>query len=123
MRTPSDYLRIMWFAPNELALAEAKLNKAKAELALAEVHLGFTDIRAPFSGIMDHFRVRLGSLVEEGELLTTLSDNSEVWVYFNVPEAEYLDYQTNVKKDSVINVKVTDGKQPDVQIPGQGDHY
>jgi membrane fusion protein (multidrug efflux system) len=78
---------------NELALAKAKYNKAKAELSLAQTHLQFTEIRAPFDGIMDRFNVRLGSLVDEGDLLTTLSDNSKMWVYFNVPEAEYLTYQ------------------------------
>ncbi|QSE98207.1 efflux RND transporter periplasmic adaptor subunit [Fulvivirga lutea] len=93
-------------APNELALAKAKLDKAKAELALAQVHLDFTQIRAPFDGIMDHFHVRQGSLVEEGELLTTLSDNHEMWVYFNVPEAEYLDYRQKVTKDSVISARL-----------------
>jgi hypothetical protein len=44
---------------------------------------------------MDRLELREGSLVEEGELLTTLSDNSTMWVYFNVPEAEYLDYATD----------------------------
>lgn len=91
---------------NELALAKAKFDKAKAELSLAQVHLGFTEIRAPFDGIMDRFQVRLGSLVDEGDLLTTLSDNSEMWVYFNVPEAEYLNYKTNLKKDSVMRVRL-----------------
>ncbi|MCB0487495.1 MAG: efflux RND transporter periplasmic adaptor subunit [Cyclobacteriaceae bacterium] len=93
-------------APNELALAKAKLDKAKAELALAQVHLGFTEIRAPFDGIMDRFHVRLGSYVDEGELLTELSDNSHIWVYFNVPEAEYLEYKTRVKKDSTMKVSL-----------------
>jgi membrane fusion protein, multidrug efflux system len=91
---------------NELAMAKAKLDKAKAELSLANVHLGFTQIRAPFDGIMDRFHVRLGSLVDEGELLSTLSDNSKMWVYFNVPEAEYLDYKSKLNKDSVIKVKL-----------------
>lgn len=91
-------------SPNELALAKAKFDKAKAELALAQVHLSFTEIRAPFDGIMDHFQVRLGSLVEEGDLLTTLSDNSKMWVYFNVPEAEYLAYKSKASKDSLIKV-------------------
>jgi membrane fusion protein, multidrug efflux system len=93
-------------APNELALAKAKFDKAKAELVLAQVHLGFTEVRAPFDGIMDHFHVRLGSLVEEGDLLTTLSDNSKMWVYFNVPEAEYLDYKSKAKKDSLMTVQL-----------------
>ena len=75
---------------NELALSKAKLDRAKADVSLSQVHLGFTEVRAPFDGIMDHFQVRLGSLVDEGDLLTTLSDNGQMWVYFNVPEAEYL---------------------------------
>jgi membrane fusion protein (multidrug efflux system) len=92
---------------NELSLAKAKFDKAKAELSLAEVHLGFTEIKAPFDGIMDHFQVRLGSLVNEGDLLTTLSDNSKMWVYFNVPEAEYLTYKQNTsKKDSLTKVNL-----------------
>jgi membrane fusion protein, multidrug efflux system len=103
---------------NELALAKAKLDKAKAELALAQVHLGFTEIRAPFSGIMDHFQVRLGSLVDEGDLLTTLSDNSKIWVYFNVPEAEYLDYKMKVKKDSVMKVNLIMANHMRFDYPG-----
>ncbi len=91
---------------NELALAKAKLDKAKAELELSQAHLGFTDIRAPFDGMMGRFNdVRLGSLIDEGELLTTLSDNSKMWVYFNVPESEYLDYATKAK-DNKQHVKL-----------------
>lgn len=91
---------------NELALAKAKLDKAKAEQALAQAHLSFTEIRAPFDGIMDRFNVRLGSLIDEGELLTTLSDNSKMWVYFNVPEAEYLNYSASAKKEEQQKVKL-----------------
>ncbi len=91
---------------NELALAKAKFDKAKAEVSLAQVHLGFTEIRAPFDGIMDRFQVRLGSLVDEGDLLTTMSDNSKMWVYFNVPEAEYLNYKINAKSDSLMKVNL-----------------
>ena len=91
---------------NELAMAKAKLAKANAELSLANVHLGFTEIRAPFNGIMDHFQVRLGSLVDEGDLLTTLSDNSKMWVYFNVPEAEYLDYKSGDDQENMKQVNL-----------------
>ncbi|GAA4434127.1 efflux RND transporter periplasmic adaptor subunit [Ravibacter arvi] len=91
---------------NELALAKAKLDKANAELALANVHLGFTEIRAPFDGIMDQLQVRLGSLLDEGDLLTTLSDNRKMWVYFNVPEAEYLDYKSHQAKNRPGEVKL-----------------
>ena len=80
-------------SPSELALSRAKMSKAQAEWSLAKVHRDLTRISAPFSGIMGRFQVRLGSLVDEGELLTTLSDNHVVWVYFNVTESEYLDYK------------------------------
>ncbi|MBD2703273.1 efflux RND transporter periplasmic adaptor subunit [Spirosoma sp. BT702] len=91
---------------NELALSKAKLDKAKAEVSLAQVHLGFTQVKAPFDGIMDHFQVRLGSLVNEGDLLTTLSDNSKMWVYFNVPEAEYLNYKTHAQEENMNSVNL-----------------
>ena len=91
---------------NELALSKAKLDRAKADVSLSQVHLGFTEVRAPFDGIMDHFQVRLGSLVDEGDLLTTLSDNGQMWVYFNVPEAEYLNYKTNVQQENLKRVNL-----------------
>ncbi len=93
-------------SPNELALAKAKLDKANAEVRLMESRLSFTDINAPFDGIMDHLEVRNGSLVEEGTLLTTLSDISKMWVYFNVPEAEYLDYKIHKQDNEPTKVKL-----------------
>ena len=97
---------------NELLLAQAKLDKAKAELELAQTHLSFTDRNAPFEGIMDHFQAREGSLVDEGELLTTLSDNSKMWVYFNVPESQYLSYISTKKtaEDEVVELRMANGE-------------
>lgn len=93
-------------SPNELALAKARLDKAKAELAAAQAHLGFTEIKAPFNGIVGRFHVRRGSLLDEGELLTELSDNSSMWVYFNVPETEYLYYKQRSLAGSGTRVRL-----------------
>lgn len=82
---------------NELAMAQAKFNQAKAAVSLAKLHLSFTEIRAPFNGSIDRIPKKLGSLIDEGELLTSLSDNSQMFAYFNVSEPEYLDYATNKK--------------------------
>lgn len=93
-------------SPNQLALVKAKFQKAKAELTLAQVYMGFTEIKAPFSGLIDRFQVRKGSLLDEGDLLSTLSDISELWVYFNVPEAEYLDYKKQKNVEGALKVKL-----------------
>ena len=102
----------------ELALAKAKFDKANAELQLAQVHLGFTDVRAPFDGIMDRFYARQGSLLEEGDLLTILSDNSKMWVYYNVPESEYLEFKAHEKKDSIMHVNLKMANQQMFDYPG-----
>lgn len=76
----------------ELALAKAERARARARVELASAELAFTEIRAPFDGIVDRQHEQQGSLLEEGDMLTTVSDNGLMWVYFNVPEADYLDF-------------------------------
>lgn len=99
-------------SPNELAMAKAKYNKAKADLDLMKTHLALTEIRAPFDGILNSFKVRTGSYIEEGELLTELSDNRKMWVYFNVPETEYLTFMDKSNKGilSHVDLKMANGK-------------
>lgn len=102
---------------NEQALAQAKLDQAKAEIAVAKLHLSFTDIRAPFDGILGRIPNKLGSLIEEGGLLTTLSDNRQVYGYFNVSEPEYLSYEKDAldRGNSNVQLKLADGSiLPDV---------
>lgn len=76
----------------EVALHQAKLDKAQAKAKLAEAELNYTVVRAPFDGIVDRPHEQVGSLVKEGDVLTTLSDNCVMWAYFNVPEARFLEY-------------------------------
>ena len=84
---------------NEVALLEAKLAKAQAKVKLAAAELDFATVKAPFDGIVDRLQLQQGSLVQEGEVLTTLSDNSVMWVYFNVPEAQYLEYMNSQRQN------------------------
>jgi len=103
---------------NEVLLLEAKLAKANAKAQLAAAELDFSIVKAPFDGIVDRLHQQHGSLVQEGEILTTLSDNSVMWVYFNVPEARYLEYMADVKahkEDPQIELVLANGetfKQP-----------
>jgi membrane fusion protein, multidrug efflux system len=86
-------------SPNEVALYQAKLARAKAKASLAQAELNFTSVQAPFDGIVDRLHQQLGSLIKEGDDLTTLSDNSVMWVYFNVPEAQYLEYMATSEEE------------------------
>ncbi|HWB78254.1 MAG TPA: efflux RND transporter periplasmic adaptor subunit [Nannocystaceae bacterium] len=78
----------------ELALAKAGRAQAKAKVDLAAAELGFTKVKAPFDGIIDRQYQQLGSLVEVGDILTTMSDIRLMWVFFYVPEADYLKYKS-----------------------------
>ncbi len=91
---------------NEVLLLEAKLAKAQAKAQLAKAELNFTNVKAPFDGIVDRLLHQHGSLVDEGEILTTLSDNSVMWVYFNVPESRYLEYKANEDKHEDMHVEL-----------------
>lgn len=74
--------------------ADARVEEAKANEAAAALNLSFTEIRAPFDGVINRIPNKTGSLIDEGTLLTTISNNKEVFVYFNVSEREYLDIRS-----------------------------
>ncbi|BBO35636.1 efflux RND transporter periplasmic adaptor subunit [Lacipirellula parvula] len=101
-------------SPQEVALAQAKLDKAKAQVQLAQAELNFTDVKAPFDGIVDRLHEQQGSLIEERDILTTLSDNAVMWVYFNVPEARYLEYKSEVAEGTApaqVELMLANGQQ------------
>jgi membrane fusion protein (multidrug efflux system) len=76
----------------EVAEAEATANRTKTEVE-------FTLIKADFDGVVDRLPKQLGSTVKEGEVLTTLYDNSVMWVYFYVPEVRYYEYKSSTGQD------------------------
>jgi membrane fusion protein (multidrug efflux system) len=98
-------------SPIEPKLYQAKLAKAQAKADLALAELEFTKVRARFDGIVDRLRAQEGSLVKEGDILTTLSDNKVMWVYFNVTEKQYLQYMADTdqnKQSPDIELKLAD---------------
>jgi len=110
---------------NQLAISLAKVDglKAKREEALAhvraaELKVEHSNIRAPFDGIVDRLPFKRGSLVDEGTLLTTLSDNQNVFAYFNVSEQEYLAFsdQGGVNKSATVRLVLANGES----YPQQG---
>ncbi len=94
-------------AENKVELATAKVEEAKANESFAKIQLTYTQIKAPFSGIINRLPIKSGSLLEEGTLLTTISQNEDVFAYFDVSEKEYLDYADNLKRTAPSGNNVT----------------
>lgn len=77
-------------AQAQLKAAEARVQEARSDLQRAQTQLGYTSIRAPFTGRIDRIPLKVGSLLSEGALLTSVSDLDEVYAYFTISETEYL---------------------------------
>jgi membrane fusion protein, multidrug efflux system len=98
----------------ELGLAQAKLAKAQAKAKAAEAELNFATVKAPFDGLVGRIQSQQGSLVQEGDVLATLSDNSMMWVYFTLPEVRYLEYMASGgrdKADRPIELVLANGRK------------
>lgn len=101
-------------ANNELEMVKARLSSAKAKRAYADAEkktvlqkIGFTNLVAPFDGVIDVIPFKDGSLVENGSLLTTLSQLDEVYAYFSIPENLYFEMLANDKLGKQQNIALT----------------
>ncbi|QHV94535.1 efflux RND transporter periplasmic adaptor subunit [Spirosoma endbachense] len=93
-------------SPSELELAKAKLDAARASIDEAKsmqdnaaLRLSHASVKAPFDGVINRIPFKMGSLIEEGALLTSVSDTREVYAYFDVSEKEYLAYVKKHRKN------------------------
>ncbi|HAT61575.1 MAG TPA: efflux RND transporter periplasmic adaptor subunit [Prevotella sp.] len=91
---------------NAKRMAKAKLSAALADYNMARIHQQLAVIHAPFAGILGRIPNKRGSLIQNGDLLTNLSDNTNMFIYFNVSEPEYLDYQMHVAERSKLPLKL-----------------
>ena len=106
----------------EEMMARAELEHALAKVKMAKAEMDFATIRAPFDGIVDRLHEQEGSLIDEGAMLTTMSDNHLMWVYFNVPEAKYIEYQRAIKsgsKDELLDIELKLANQEIFDQPGE----
>jgi RND family efflux transporter MFP subunit len=86
--------------------ANAKVEEAKAAEESANINVALAEIKAPFDGIINRIPFKTGSLIDEGTLLTTLSNNKEVFAYFNVSEKEYLNFANEKRNDAKNNISL-----------------
>ena len=100
-------------AQNSLRSAEASLAQAKAQEINARNNLSFTVVKSPSDGIVGMLPYRVGALVNSNisTPLTTVSDNSEMYVYFSLTEKQALSF--NRENGSMKNTLAT---MPEVRL-------
>ena len=79
-------------ANTNLASARAELAQARADELTAHNHLAYTLHKSPVDGVVGNLPFRRGTLVRPSEStpITTVSDNSEMYVYFSMSETQVL---------------------------------
>ena len=79
-------------AQNSLLSAKASVAQMKAQVVNARNNLSYTVVKSPADGVVGQLPYRQGALVSSSipQPLTTVSDNSELYVYFSVNEDDLL---------------------------------
>jgi len=83
----------------ERASAEAQLLSAQAQVSLAKLNLSYTEVRAPFEGIMGKHLIDPGNLVGGGGQQAALAEITQldpIYVVANLSEQEVLKIRTNL---------------------------
>ena len=100
-------------AENTLLTAKAQLAQAEAQRVNAANNLSYTVVKAPANGVVGTLPYRVGALVSASlpQPLTTVSDNSDMYVYFSMIENQLLNLTRQY--GSIAN---TLKNMPDVQL-------
>lgn len=79
-------------ARTNLASAKAQLAQAKANELTASNNLSYTLVKSPVDGVVGTLPFRVGTLVSPSDAtpMTSVSDNSEMYVYFSMSESQVL---------------------------------
>jgi membrane fusion protein (multidrug efflux system) len=72
----------------EVLRAEARVRETRADLALAELQLSHTEVRAPIDGVVAKKTVELGQIVQMGQPLMAIVPLHAVWVVANFKETQ-----------------------------------
>jgi len=81
--------------------AQANVQSAQAAVDMAQLNLSFTRVTAPIDGRASRALITTGNLVSAGDsasVLTTLVSLDKIFVYFDVDEATYLQYQAMARQ-------------------------
>lgn len=105
-------------ARNQLAVAQAELEQAKAQEIDARNNLSYTEIKSPSDGVVGTLPYRIGALVSPtiDQPFTVVSDNSEMYAYFSISEnklrqlvARYGSIDRIISEMPAVKLQLNDG--------------
>ena len=102
--------------------------QAEANLKLAEINYGYTEVRAPFDGLMGRHLIDVGNYLgasPQGVKLATIQKIDPIYVYFSINERDLLKYQKrfvneNERKSQVNKLPVHVQLQGEEGYPHSG---
>ena len=108
--------------------ATSSFLQADANLKLAKINYGYTEMRAPFDGLMGRHLIDVGNYLgssANGVKLATIQQIMPIYVYFSINERELLKYQQqymdeNNRKQSVNKLPVYVQLQGEEGFPHEG---
>lgn len=99
-------------ATNQYEQAKAGLAQAQAALASAKEQLSFCFVKSPASGVVGTLPFKVGALVGAQNVLTTVSNNSSMEVYFSMTEKDALAMSKSgdgLSQLPAVQLKLADG--------------
>jgi RND family efflux transporter MFP subunit len=107
--------------------AQADLQSQQANEKQAEINLGYTDVTAPFDGVVTARQVSVGELVGASSptVLATIVQLDPIWVNFNASERDVLQIRANLAKTGrttadLIGFPVQVALQTETDFPHDG---
>jgi membrane fusion protein (multidrug efflux system) len=115
-RIVSEY--VMSTSMNAYHVAQAAVQQAQAQLAMAQTNLGYCTVKSPITGIIKENGFKLGEMADLTDMLCSISDNSEIQAWFPYTESQLLDLLARYDlKPSSEGLKDIDGKTVGAKLP------
>ena len=93
----------------DIAIAQANLTQADANLGMSRVNLGYTVLQAPTSGVITVRQAELGEVVLPGTPVVTLADLDHIWLRAYVAETDL--GRIRWGQDAVVTTDTYPGKK------------
>jgi len=98
---------------NELSVTNTGVTQRVADVDYAKLQLSYTNVDAPSSGLVSKKNVQIGQLVQAGQTLFSIVDDSSIYVTANLKETQ-LD---NVRSGEKVEIDVD--AYPEMKLDGE----